>query len=118
MGAAEQLDLTHAVDDHIAHAQLGEITGADGDAVRQIRRGVPQVLHLAGQLLPVLIHQHQLIGDALHRQRIGHMGAHMAQSDHTQNPFLCHCKTLLCDKLPYTPKLGNSTQVYSMVSAM
>ena len=51
--------------------------------MRQIRRRIPQILHLTGQLLLVLVHQHQLIGDALHRQRIRDMGAYMAQSDHT-----------------------------------
>ncbi len=88
----QQFDFADAVDDHIAFAQIGKITGAYRNAVGQIRCRIPQVLHLAGQLLLFLVYQHQFVGDALHRQRIRHMGAHMTQTDHTDNTFLCHSK--------------------------
>ena len=94
VGVPQQLDLAHAVDDHVALAQIGEVTGPDGDAVGQIRRRVTEILYLAGQLLLVLIHKYQLVGDALHRQRVSNMGAHMAQTDDTENTFF-HGKTIL-----------------------
>ena len=50
------------------------------DPVGQVRGGVPQVLALAGHLLRVHIHQHQLIRDALDGQGVRHVGAHMAQT--------------------------------------
>ena len=78
----QQLDLAHAVDDDVAVAQVGKVAGIHGDAVGQVRGGVPQVLDFAGQLLLLHIHQHQLIRNALDRQGIRHMGAHMAQADH------------------------------------
>ena len=60
----------------------------------EIRRRVTEILYLAGQLLLVLIHKYQLVGDALHRQRVSNMGAHMAQTDDTENTFF-HGKTIL-----------------------
>ena len=81
MCAAQQLDLADAVDDDVARAEVGEVTGADGDAVGQIRDGVAQVLHLARELLLVLVDEHQLIRDALDRQRVGDVRADVAKTD-------------------------------------
>ena len=81
MGAPQQLDLAHAVDDHVALAQIGEVTGPDGDAVGQIRDGVAQVLHFACELLLVLVDEHQLIRDALDRQRVSDVRADVAETD-------------------------------------
>ena len=81
MDLPQQVDLAHAVDDDVAVPQVGEVSGIHGDAVGQVRGGVPQVLDLAGQLLLLPIHQHQLVRNALDRQGVRHMGAHMAQTD-------------------------------------
>ena len=81
MRAAQQLDLADAVDDDVARAEVGEVTGADGDAVGQIRDGVAQVLHLARELLLVLVDEHQLIRDALDRQRVSDVRADVAKTD-------------------------------------
>ena len=81
MCAAQQLDLADAVDDDVARAEVGEVTGADGDAVGQIRDGVAQVLYLACELLLVLVDEHQLIRDALDRQRVSDVRADVAETD-------------------------------------
>ena len=81
MCAAQQLDLADAVDDDVARAEVSEVTGADGDAVGQIRDGVAQVLHLARELLLVLVDEHQLIRDALDRQRVGDVRADVTETD-------------------------------------
>ena len=81
MRAAQQLDLADAVDDDVARAEVSEVTGADGDAVGQIRDGVAQVLHLARELLLVLVDEHQLIRDALDRQRVGDVRADVTETD-------------------------------------
>lgn len=59
----------------------------------QIGCGIPQILHLALQLLLVLIHQYQLVGDALHRQGIRYMGAYMAQADDAYHTIFSHNKS-------------------------
>ena len=81
MRAAQQLDLADAVDDDVARAEVGEVTGADGDAVGQIRDGVAQVLYLACEFLLVLVDEHQLIRDALDRQRVSDVRADVAKTD-------------------------------------
>ena len=81
MCAAQQLDLADAVDDDVARAEVSEVTGADGDAVGQIRDGVAQVLHLARELLLVLVDEHQLVRDALDRQRVGDVRADVTETD-------------------------------------
>ena len=81
MCAAQQLDLADAVDDDVARAEVGEAAGADGDAVGQIRDGVAQVLHLARELLLVLVDEHQLVRDALDRQRVGDVRADVTETD-------------------------------------
>ena len=81
MCAAQQLDLADAVDDDVARAEVGEVTGADGDAVGQIRDGVAQVLHLARELLLVLVDENQLVRDALDRQRVSDVRADVAKTD-------------------------------------
>ena len=81
MCAAQQLDLADAVDDDVARAEVSEVTGADGDAVGQIRDGVAQVLHLARELLLVLVDEQQLVRDALDRQRVGDVRADVAETD-------------------------------------
>lgn len=93
MRAAQQVDLADAVDDDVARAEVSEVTGADGDAVGQIRDGVAQVLHLARELLLVLVDEHQLVRDALDRQSVSHMCADMTHADHAENSFLCHKNT-------------------------
>ena len=59
----------------------GEVTGADGDAVGQIRDSVAQVLHLARELLLVLVDEHKLVRDALDRQRVGDVRADVTETD-------------------------------------
>ena len=81
MRAAQQLNLADAVDDDVARAEVGEAAGADGDAVGQIRDGVAQVLHLARELLLVLVDEHQLVRDALNRQRVGDVRADVTETD-------------------------------------
>ena len=81
MCAAQQLDLADAVDDDVARAEVGEAAGADGDAVGQIRDSVAQVLHLARELLLVLVDEHQLVRDALDRQRVGDVRADVTETD-------------------------------------
>ena len=90
VGAPEQLDLAHAVDDDVAVFQIGEIPGPDGDPMGHIGHGIPEILDLAGHLLLVLIHQDQLVHDALDGQGIGHMGPHMSDADDAGDSFLCH----------------------------
>ena len=81
MRAAQQLDLADAVDDDVARAEVGEAAGADGDAVGQIRDSVAQVLYLARELLLVLVDEHQLVRDALDRQRVGDVRADVTETD-------------------------------------
>ena len=58
-----------------------------------IRYRVAQVLHLACELMLVLIDEHQLVRDALDRQSVSHMCADMTHADHAENSFLCHKNT-------------------------
>ena len=81
MRAAQQLDLADAVDDDVARAEVSEVTGADGDAVGQIRDGVAQVLHLARELLLVLVDEQKLVRDALDCQRVSDVRADVAKTD-------------------------------------
>ena len=81
MRAAQQLDLADAVDDDVARAEVGEVTSADGDAVGQIRDGVAQVLHLARELLLVLVDEQKLVRDALDCQRVSDVRADVAKTD-------------------------------------
>ena len=104
--ALKQRDLTRAVDDDIAFAQVGKVSGANGDPVGQVGCGVPQVLHFTLELLLILIHQHQLVGDALHRQGIGYMGAHMAQADDAYHTILSHLQNLLYKKYLLHTEMG------------
>ena len=87
---AQQLDFADAVDDDVALAQVAKIARADGDPVRKIGHGVAQVLYLAGQLLLVSVDQHQLVRNALYRQGVGDVRAHVAEADDTENSFLTH----------------------------
>ena len=97
MIAAQQFDLADAVDDQITLAQIGKISGTNGDPVLKIGDGIPEILHLAGDLLFVLIHQDQLVGNALHRQRIGDVRTYVPQPQNCDDAFLCHA----CD-LPFS----------------
>lgn len=91
----QQLDLAHAVDDHVARAEIREIACADRDPVRQIRCRVAQVLYLARELLRVFVDEDQLVRDALYRQRVRGVRAHMAKADHTKNSFFAHIQPIL-----------------------
>ena len=91
--AAQQIDLADAVDDDIAHAEVGEIAAAHRHAVGHVRDCVAQVLHFACELLLVLIDEHKLVRDALDRQSVSHMCADMTHADHAENSFLCHKNT-------------------------
>ena len=55
-----------------------EIT--DIEEILQIVEGA-KVLHLGGEFLLVLIDEHELVGDALQRQRIGDVRADVSLSD-------------------------------------
>lgn len=46
-----------------------------------------------GELLLVLVDEHQLVRDALDRQSVSHMCADMTHADHAENSFLCHKNT-------------------------
>ena len=113
----QQLDFANAVDDDIALAQIGEVTGPYRDAVGQVGRGVSQILHLAGQLLLLLVHQDQLVGDALHRQGVGHMRAHVAQADHTHNTFFSSFKNTPLHLFSVTCQNGGTVHRYTAWSA-
>ena len=95
MRLIQQLDLAHAVDDHVARAKIREIACADRDPVRQIRCRIAQVLYLARELLRVFVDEDQLVRDALYRQRVRGVRAHMAKADHTKNSFFAHIQPIL-----------------------
>ena len=90
---AEKLNLSHAVDDHVAFAEIGKLSGTKDNAVRQIRRGVAQVLYLACELPRIFIDEYQLVRNALHRERISDMRADVPQTDHAEDPLFCHGRT-------------------------
>ena len=87
MRLVQQLNFADAVDDHITRAEVGEITRADRDTVRKISCRVAQVLHFAGKLLRVSVDQHQLVCNALYRQRVGDVRADVTETDDTENFF-------------------------------
>ena len=93
MRAAQQIDLADAVDDDVTHAEVGEVAAAHRHAVGHIGDRVAQVLHLACELLLVLVDEHQLVRDALDRQSVSHVCADVTHTDHAQNSFLCHKNT-------------------------
>lgn len=93
MRAAQQVDLANAVDDDIADAEVGETAAAHRDAMGHIGDRVAQILHLACKFLFILVDEHQLVCDALNRQRVSHVCANMPHADHTENSFLCHKNT-------------------------
>ena len=56
---------------------------------------VAQVLYLARELLRVFVDEDQLVRDALYRQRVRGVRAHMAKADHTKNSFFAHIQPIL-----------------------
>ena len=78
MRFAQKLDLPDAVDDHIAAAKIRKISGAESDAVRQIRCGIAQILYFARELLHIFVDKYQLVRNTLHGERVGNMRADMA----------------------------------------
>ena len=53
------------------------------------------VLYLARELLRVFVDEDQLVRDALYRQRVRGVRAHMAKADHTKNSFFAHIQPIL-----------------------
>ena len=95
MIAAQQLDFADAVDDQVAVAKIGKIPGPDGHPVLKIGGCIPKILYLAGDFPFILIHQHQLVRDALHRQRVSDVRAYVSKPQHCDDSFLCHFMTFL-----------------------
>ena len=81
MRAAQQFDLADAVDNNVARAKVREVAGADAHAMGNVGDGVAQILHLAGDLLFVLIDEDQLVRDALDRQRVSDVRADVTETD-------------------------------------
>ena len=87
---AQKLNFADAVDNYVALAKVCEIARANRHPVRKIRRCVAEVLYLTCQLLLVFVDQHQLVRNALYREGVGDVRAHMAKADDTKNSFLTH----------------------------
>ena len=51
--------------------------------------------YLARELLRVFVDEDQLVRDALYRQRVRGVRAHMAKADHTKNSFFAHIQHIL-----------------------
>ena len=88
MRAAQQINLTDAVDDHVAVAEVGKVARAHRHAVRHIRNGVAQILHFAFQFLGVHVDEHKLVGNALQGDGRRDMRADMTETDDTADSFL------------------------------
>ena len=88
MRAAQQINLTDAVDDHVAFAEVGKVARAHRHAVRHIRNGVAQILHFAFQFLGVHVNEHKLIDNALQSEGRRDMRADMTETDDTADSFL------------------------------
>ena len=87
---AQKLNFADAVDNYVALAKVCEIARANRHPVRKIRRCVAEVLYLTCQLLLVFVDQYQLVRNALYREGVGDVRAHMAKADDTKNSFLTH----------------------------
>ena len=87
---AQQLNFADAVNNDGAFAEILIAARADCDAVRKIGDRVAQILHFAGKFLRVSVDQHQLVCNALYRQRVGDVRADVTETDDTENFFLIH----------------------------
>ena len=83
MVASQNVDVANAVDQQRAIAQITEIADLNLNTMGEIRHAVKKILSFAYRLLLVLIYQYELIRNALKRQAIRAMRAHVSQSDDT-----------------------------------
>ena len=109
MRSPQQVNFSHAVDQKIAVAQLGEVRSPDSDPVGNIGHGIPEILNLAGELVLVLICQNQFVRNALNCQRIRNMGANVAQTHNTDDSFFSHRKTPFGDRLYFKMRADKKT---------